>query len=74
MSPNIPTFALNIAEGALVQPWLWFSHLLANSGMTGIFLAALAMFLAFKFLVAPILGLHTSPSSDTAKKRKKEDE
>lgn len=66
---NIPAFALTIAEGALVQPWLWFTHLLTNSGMTGIYLAALAMFLAFKFLVAPFLGATGDALSDTAAKR-----
>lgn len=71
MSPNVASFALSIAERVIVQPWLWFSHLLTSSGMTGTFLAALAMFLAFKFLVAPIMGVVSSPSSDTAKKRKK---
>lgn len=56
--------ALSIAGAVFLQPWLWFSQLLESTGMTGVFLAALAMLLAYKFLVAPFLG--SSGSSDTA--------
>lgn len=56
--------ALGIAGSIFMQPWLWFSQLLESTGMTGVFLAALAMLLAYKFLVAPFLG--SSGSSDTA--------
>lgn len=55
---------LGIAGLVFMQPWLWFSELLEATGMTGVFLAALAMYLAYKFLVAPFLG--SSGSSDTA--------
>lgn len=70
MQSNVVSFALAVAERVIVQPWLWFTYLLSSSGMTGTFLAALAMYLAYKFLVAPFMGA----SSDTAIKRKKEDD
>lgn len=60
---------LNIAGTVFVQPWLWFSDLLAVTGMTGIYLAALAMVLAFKFLIAPFIGASGDALSDTAAKR-----
>ena len=72
MLQNYTTFAISVAETVLVQPWLWFTQLLSSSGMAGTFLAALTMFLTFKFLVAPFIGSHGA--SDTARQRKKEDE
>lgn len=70
MTPNISTFALSVAEKVFATPWVWFTQLLASTGLTGVFLAALSMFLAFKFLIAPFIGSTGSGSSDTAKKRK----
>lgn len=58
--------ALSIASWVFVQPWSWFTYLLRATGMTGVFLAGLSMILAYKFLIAPILG---SGSSDRARKR-----
>lgn len=60
---------LNIAGTVFVQPWLWFTTLLESVDMTGVFLSALSMFLAFKFLIAPFIG--SSGGSDTVRKRKK---
>lgn len=61
--------SLGIAGAVFLQPWLWFSQLLQSTGMTGIYLASLVMFLAFKFLVAPFLGATGDALSDTAAKR-----
>lgn len=56
MFPNIATFALNVAQSVFLQPWIWFTRLLIGSGLTGIFLASLSLYLAYRFLVAPIFG------------------
>lgn len=61
--------ALSIAGAVFAQPWVWFSNLLASTGTTGIYLAALAMMLAFKFLIAPFIGATGDALSDTAAKR-----
>lgn len=61
--------ALSIAGAIFAQPWAWFSDLLAATGTTGIYLAALAMLLAFKFLIAPFIGAAGDALSDTAAKR-----
>lgn len=58
--------ALSIASRVFVQPWSWFTYLLRVTGMTGVFLAGLSMILAYKFLIAPIVG---AGSSDRARRR-----
>lgn len=63
--------ALAIAAKVFAQPWVWFSQLLESTGMDGVFLAVLSMYLAFKFLVAPLFGSRGDASSDTADKRRK---
>ena len=60
---------LIIAGTVFAQPWLWFSQLLESTGSTGIYVVGLSMLLAFKFLVAPFLGVYGDALSDAARKK-----
>lgn len=58
--------ALEIALRFFEIPLQWFTELLSRSGMWGFYLAVLAMYAAFRFLVAPVLGIQADALSDTA--------
>lgn len=60
--------ALEIAVRFFDAPLSWFDELLRMSGMWGFYFSILAMFVAFRFLVAPILGVYGDALSDTARK------
>ena len=46
----------------------WFSDILTMSGMASLYSGCLVAFLTYKFLLAPIFGVH---QSDTARKNLK---
>lgn len=46
----------------------WFERILAATGMTGAFMAAIFIFLLFKFILSPIFG---SAGSDKVTKQNK---
>lgn len=49
----------------------WFSQILNNSGMTGLFLGMIAIYLAVKFLIYPLFG-GSSGSDRVGKPRDRE--
>ena len=58
--------AIEIALRFFEFPLQIFTSLLSASGMWGFYLAVLAMYAGFRFLVAPVLGAQTSALSDSA--------
>lgn len=60
--------ALSLAMRFFEAPLNWFYQLLGSSGMLGFYWAILAMYVAFRFLVAPFLGVYGDALSDTARK------
>lgn len=60
--------ALSLAMRFFEAPLNWFYQLLGRSGMLGFYWAILAMYVAFRFLVAPFLGVYGEALSDTARK------
>ncbi len=50
----------------------WFESLLTGSGMLDVFLAAIGIFLIYKFLLSPLFG--RAGSSDKSKKSKSNSE
>lgn len=64
--------ALSIAIRFFEAPLNFFYELLGRSGMLGFYWAILAMYVAFRFLVAPFLGVYADGLSDTARKAAKQ--
>lgn len=47
-----------------IQPLQWFTDLLKNTYMYGVYMSAIVVFITYKFILSPIYGM---AKSDTAK-------
>lgn len=60
---------LNIALRFFEAPFSFFDELLRHSGMWGFYFSILAMYMAYRFLIVPILGASQDALSDKAVNR-----
>lgn len=59
---------------AFGQCLTWFAEILSGSGMAGVYLGCLVAYMTYKFLLAPVFGVHQSDTArKVAYKAKKED-
>ena len=64
------SYLIEFAMDVFLMPLIWFDELLEASDMSGWFIGMVLVFIAYRYLIAPIFGSSHGRGSDSASKKR----